>query len=598
MGGARYALTGSPNLSGAALLHGIQDGGNCELAVMAPISATLLPPGGVVSASEAKTKKFSIQDRLGGGPLVLGATRVELGLHVQFSSELALDGHLELSLAAAPPETWERAGEVAAGSREVTITIGADGGSRVRLVTTAADGKTNYSNTVFVVDPAHIMRLPGITAAHAPVTRPDDLFGDSKLADKFFADAFALKSGQAPGAPRATITEHRAEGVGSTRLDTDTDGWQDYLDECAGRIGNPLLRFALGLPSLPTDIASGPDALPVSWADETVADSEAGLQSDTTEAVAAEQDADSPEALSRIPDLASEPMSVRRQYQRWAEKITAAATRFGTPEKMLITRLLLWTAAGGAWDRDDRTWIGLLSQALRTLGAANPPTQVEPQVGSLAAVALSVLRAQVPRSAHTGEAIAYDKAAQAVAHLLVASDAAYVEEYSQLLDPAFGAAVHPEIIDAVVAEVVQDDPIADAIWSLTDMRRNAHRDGDRLIHVVAVGSRPIFVALEAIGEAEDVDLVGAWASSTGGGWAMCIWQRPNLYTIDHAGPRPLWRHYKLSSFPSPRILASQRSFDSAHRIPHGAFVNSFPEVLRALEQLGLTSPSPPSDCTE
>jgi hypothetical protein len=76
--GTRYALTGSPNLSGAALLHSIQDGGNCELGVIAPISATLLPPGGVVSTSEAKTKHFSVQDRHGGGPLVLGATRVEL----------------------------------------------------------------------------------------------------------------------------------------------------------------------------------------------------------------------------------------------------------------------------------------------------------------------------------------------------------------------------------------------------------------------------------------------------------------------------------------------------------------------------------------
>ena len=595
--GTRYALTGSPNLSGAALLHSIQDGGNCELGVIAPISATLLPPGGVVSTSEAKTKHFSVQDRHGGGPLVLGATRVELGLHVLFSADLPRGGHLELSLAAAPPETWERAGDVAAGDREVTVTIAADGGSRVRLVSTALDGKTTYSNTVFVVDPTHIMRLPGITSGHVPATRPDELFWDSKLAEKFLGDAFALKSGQAPSATRAMVTDQRAEHAVSTRLDTDADGWQEYLDECAGRIGPSLLRFALGLPSLANSDATDPDVLPVSWADEMVADNEAGLQSDTTEVVAEEQGTDRPEAPSVLPDLRSAPPVIRRQYRRWAEKLAAAAIRFGTPERMLITRLLLWTAAAGAWDYEDRTWIKLLSQVLRTLGAANPPTQVEPQVGSLAAVALSVLRAEIPRSARTGEALAFDQAAQAVGHLLVASDPAYVEEYTQLLGPAFGAAVHPEIIDAVAAEVVQDDPIADAIWSLTDMKRNAHRDGDRLIHIVGAGSKPLFVALEAVGEAEDVDLVGGWATSTGGGWAMCIWQRPNLYTIDHTGPRPLWRHFTLSSFSSPRVLASQRSLDSARPIRHGPFVNSFPDVLAALEQLGLTSPAPPSKCT-
>ena len=37
--------------------------------------------------------------------------------------------------------------------------------------------------------------------------------------------------------------------------------WGDYLDECAGRLGYSLLRFALGLPSLATD-----------WSDVELAD--------------------------------------------------------------------------------------------------------------------------------------------------------------------------------------------------------------------------------------------------------------------------------------------------------------------------------------
>ena len=45
IGGQRYALTGSPNLSGSALLHSLDDHGNCEIGLIVATSATLLPEG-------------------------------------------------------------------------------------------------------------------------------------------------------------------------------------------------------------------------------------------------------------------------------------------------------------------------------------------------------------------------------------------------------------------------------------------------------------------------------------------------------------------------------------------------------------------------
>lgn len=595
-GGVRQALTGSPNLSGAALLRSLQEGGNCELGVIAPVSASLMPEGGAVPASDVRSNQFVVHRRTGGGPLLLGATRVERGLHVLFAAELARRGYLELSLAAAPPETWERAGNVAVGENEATLTIAADGNSRIRFVTITEDGAPSYSNLVFVVDPAKVSRLPGITAAHTSATRPDELFDDPKLAEKFLADALTLTANQPPRKPRVTATGRRGKAGGlTTRLDDDIDSWQVYLDECVGRIGPHLLRFALGLPVLPPGESVGPDAVPVSWADEMFTDNQVGLQSDTTES-AAQEDADPTVTPAALPNPGNMPAAARHRYQRWAEKMTDATGRFSPPEKMLVIRLLLWSAAGGIWDRADHAWIGLMSRALESLGAADLPRQVEPQVGSLVAVAFSVLRAAIPRSAHGEESYALDKAARAVGHLLVETDPSYIEEYTQLLGPAFGAAVHPEIIAAVANDIIQNDPIADAAWALTEMNRNAHRDGPRLLHVVGDFHMPTWVAIEAIGEAQNVSLVGAWASSTTGSWAMCIWQRPNLYIIDHTGPRLNWRHYKLSNLLSPRILAAQRSLEGVPRVSHGPFINSFPEVFSVLEQLGLRSPEPPSCC--
>src|SRR5262249_8909242 len=48
--GRRHSLTGSPNLTGAALCTSTGDGGNCELAVLAADTLPLLPEEGRITA--------------------------------------------------------------------------------------------------------------------------------------------------------------------------------------------------------------------------------------------------------------------------------------------------------------------------------------------------------------------------------------------------------------------------------------------------------------------------------------------------------------------------------------------------------------------
>ena len=599
IGGQRYALTGSPNLSSSALLRSLDDGGNCEIGLITPISQTLLPEGVEVSPAAVQAVRYMPRPRELGGPLLLGATRTKEGLHVLFARALPGAGHLEISHAAAPPEVWERVADVPAGSAELAVTVAADGGSRARLVTSTPDGSPRYSNVVPVVDPGRAVRRPGITAGHIPATRPDDLFADPRLAERFFADLATLRAGLT-AAPRAAMgSGGKGAGPAAAAGDRADESWDRYLDECAGRIGHPLLRFALGLP-MPEGSEAGYDALlPVSWDERFADDDEAGLDDDDPEAVAEEQAGQpvltpSPHALPDLRRGVSE--AVRRRYRRWAERLTDASNRLGTPERMLVTRLLLWTAAAGAWDHDDHAWIALLAESVSALGKADLPGEAEPQLASLAAVALSVLRSEAPRYAHTAESTAYQHAAAAVAHLLPAAEIAYIDEYCQLLDAAFGSAADPEVVQLHAAEVVQADPVADAVWALAEIGRDAHRHGDRLLHVTGRFANPVLAALEAVAAAQDAHLVGAWATAASGRWALCLWRKPDLIVIDRSGPVALWRHYQLTGLITPSGLAVQKGFDGAAAVRHGPLIKSFQEATDLLSELGLASPDPPKEC--
>ena len=594
-GSRRYALTGSPNLSGRGLLKAMRDGGNCELGLVTSIQASLLPAGTSVPATTIRTMRFPNRPRSDVGPLLLGATRVEQGLHVMFARATPEGGYVEVSPAAATPEAWERVGDVSARSTEVTLLVAVEGGSRVRLVT-AANGERRYSNLVFVVDPARALRRPGITSSHLPTTRPDDLFEDPRLAERFSSDLTALAASLA-GAPSAPSAAAQGGQMHSqARLDRDRDGWERYLDECAGRLGHPLLRFALGLPALPDAPEPSSEAeLPVSWDEQFADDTESGLDDDNAESVTDEPEG-RPAVRATLPDLRSESLAVRRRYRNWTRRLVQAAPHLAAPERMLVTRLLLWAAAAGAWDHDDHSWLDLLADAVHDLGTADLPAEAEPQLASLAAVALAVLRALAPRHVSTPETLAFTRAARGVDHLLAAADPAYTEQYSHLLEAAFGPAVTPEAIHTLAAEIVQADPVADAVWVLAEQDRDAHRHGDRLLHVTGTFNNVLLVALQAIGAAQDADLVAAWATSTNSRWALIIWCKPDLITIDASRPNLLWRHYQLGGLLSPRSLAAQRSLEGAKPVPHGPFVQAFPEALELLERLGLPDPRPPAQC--
>ena len=586
--GRRWALTGSPNCSAAALLQGLRAGGNCELGLVGDLDRTLMPTGSTLGVEVLGTHPYRPRPASRPAIVVLGATRVEDGLEVVLGRPMTTAGRVDMAGADAPPETWERIADVEVGATTFVVARGVEGGARLRVVGEGGPSEV-VSNTVFVLEPSRALRRSHGSGDARRATEPFDLFRDAGLAERFVTDLESLRAGLRPGF-RATVSaaSSKPSSGGAGRGDSSHGAWEEYLDDCAGRVGHPLLRFALGLPALDSDPA-GP--MRVEWDEDVVDEDEPGLEADEEDL--AQGPAVAP-VRARLPDLGGQPNWQRQRYRRWADQLAARAAELGPTERLLALRLVLWTAAAGAWD--DTGWMPAVARATQALAVDDEvPSQVEPATGSLAAVALAVMRAHAPRARVTPELRLFQASAMAVAHLVVASDERYVEEYARLLDEAFGPAVHSSVVHEVATEVVADDPVAVAVTALVEElgQTGAHRHGP-VLHAPGRAPNPVLAALDAVAVGEEADPVGAWAGD-GSAWALVIWREPDLVVFTGPTPRQ-WIWYRLTGLTTPRVCAHERGVDPRFRVAMGwpgrPMDAAVGELLAAVD---LESPDPP-DC--
>jgi hypothetical protein len=394
-----------------------------------------------------------------------------------------------------------------------------------------------------VTDSDRVMRRPGTARGDEPAARPRDLFTDPNLAERLAATLAAQPAAAGPG----------------------TRNWDEYLDQCAGRFGQPLLRFALGLPQSPQADREGEmDAGGGSW------DEDGGN--------------------------AGVPEQVRARYRRWAATMAELSHALPVAERLLAIQAVLCVVGQGLWDGDDQGWYPLLAEAVRGLSDDDLPAEAEAAAGSLAAVVLSILRASAPRYWQTRETRDYAETSSAVGHLLLAADPDRIAEYVSWLGTAFGSAALPAAVLDVVAEVIDPDPIADVISGLAEIGHDAHAHGPRLLHLSGRFGNPVLAALEGVGAVQDMDFVGVWATSTAGPWALIIWRNPDLLIVDGRSAVPLWQHRRLSPLQRPKALAAGKNLSSAPLVSHGPQNRAFPEAGALLHLLGLSSPNPPTDC--
>lgn len=591
-GSRRWTLTGSANCSAQALLTAARTGGNVELGVVSEIDNSLLP-GGVTFDRAALQAHAYIPRRVDRPSIVvLGATRTETGLEVVLTRSMRWAGHVELSPPESQPDTWERVGELSEGDSRATVIRGVEGGSRLRVVGESSRGLV-VSNTVFVIDPERVLRRRGSGSAIRRETEPFDLFRSTGLAERFVADLESLRAGMIVS-PRAGTAVAAATGANTRETAAHvTDGnWEDYLDDCAGRLGHTLLRFALGLPVLNGGSGASADVIPADWDEELPDESEPGLEGDSAE----EMDQVGPAAVvARLRDLMEQPDYVRRRYRRWATKLADLADTHGPAERLLVLRLVLWTAAAGAWHPDDHGGLAAIGKATEALTKPpEAPVEIEPATASLAAVAISILRAQAPRTADLEPKRIFDRTAAAVQHLLPGLEERYVEEYTNVLDEAYGQAVDLDVVAEVAAQVVQSDPFGDAVLALEEYDvYDAHRHG-RLLHLPSPYPNPMMMALTAVALAEAADPVGAWAG-TSENWALVIWHKPEIAVVTERKNLRHWTRCKLiGSYTPHTCVYGDKQLDRRFIVEEPLGPAPLSEEMKALlDSVALEREAPP-----
>jgi hypothetical protein len=206
------------------------------------------------------------------------------------------------------------------------------------------------------------------------------------------------------------------------------------------------------------------------------------------------------------------------------------------------------------------------------------------------------VRDRADHSTHNESSMLWKSLAADRAHLLAAAEPDQVAEYVKYQRAATGFPLATETVETTIEEVIESDALADVTAALDHEGYDVIRQGPRLMMVLGDFANPIQIALHAVGMAEDLDLVGAWAVNTDGRWAFVAWSRPDLVTISPARgkTRARWRHQVLGEQLGPNALYSQRFTAEGlpHEKKHQPWGQPFPEARRILDRLGIEDPTP------
>lgn len=410
--GETWALTGSPNLSRPALMRAIGDGGNCELALLTSIAHDLTPAEGDPPPNGLASLTPPTGDRDGHrGPLLLSAVAVAGTVGVELHRPLGADGTFERYDTV--EDRWTRTATVTGGSDRYDLDIAAAPvGRALRLRTETG----LLSNEVFVADPVRLARrqhhaVGKVRAAPEDVVR--DMLGNQLLADIDELRGHLLAVGATVRVPRPTRPENQSDSNDTLPPARPAPGQtlEEFLEACDPVLGQRMTEFALVLPALPGIGAA--------------LDDEAGtLDTDSDEDV---RDGGTTERTIQQ-ELGGKSPGERQRYRGFVERLVKRSPSYPMVVRTLAVRTLLHSIAARLWPADE--WPPLVADALKALvaGGDEPRPEEQRAAASLAAVALALLRTDVPRMSKRDEKqMRYLSTAHAVAGLLADRDEQQIE---------------------------------------------------------------------------------------------------------------------------------------------------------------------------
>ncbi|MGW2572808.1 hypothetical protein [Streptomyces sp. NPDC001537] len=564
IGDRRHALTGSPNLTRAALCTSTEDGGNCELAVLATESLPLLPDEGRTTALTNLTgrtiKPFTAA--AGHTLVLLGAKTDSEGLHVC----LARSEPTPVAISTSPdgsPGSWTKIGSIPAEATVCSFPMPEVAGAAVRATCVRADGSTAESPVVFVYSPVHCARRHGVDSG--PRLRYDytaqALFADERAARRFETDLLRLRELTAGrSTPRVSpVTEVAATPVSTSGVDR----WDAYLADCRRMIGASLTDLAfgtlqMGLPQPPASrwIVSAVTATGITEDDEPL--------DDATE--------DEDPVTPGVPVAPYVPPEQRPRCRVWAQRWTAALVDSkGAPAQPLSARLLVAALyvqllAAGVWDDNDQSWREGLSRLLHALASEEEPPrdqQDPPETRRRVDAVVAVLMTLLSQDATFTGGGEYDVlAARHWKHhkdMIARAEPAQADDLMLPPEQALARIAPWGEVERLIALAQEKDPHAEVIeefsragWSVT------YEDG--IWEITGSFGNPVPVAARAADrlgrQHPNGVLVRARSRNR---WAFVAWAAPHLVLLNP--PARVWRAYqvRLPATPESRFSGGDLS---------------------------------------
>lgn len=577
--GQRWALTGSANISAAALLHSVSAGGNVELGVVAPVPETLMPAGSVATQSHLATVEYKGMAPSGGpGTVILAATRVPAGVELEFLRPMRKAGRIELSEADWSPDHWEPVGEVIE-KQPSALVRDAPGGSRLRL--RFADG--TYTAVAWVTDLTKVQRTRAAVRSGPKPPELGEIFSDVAAAEKFFQ--LNLDRQKSPTAAPAFSGRDgsNAPATGSV------ESWEDYLDRCAGRVGAYTFAFSFGLP-LPSQHTDHSRQIRVAdWDDDALADDAEGLEGD----IAEDTDIDEERGFA-VPQLTRALEKARARYRTFARRMIHDWVAPEPQERLLGLRSTLLLVAGGAWDHTGDDWRPLVLDAIERLPLDSASPDYLEAAGSLALLALSTIQNTLSPWERGLTEVRFDRTLQQVVNLVVEATAERIAEYGDGLGGRFPASARPEIALSIVDRLTAD-PLDNVLAELAEHGISAERKG-RVINLAKRVPDPLLGALWALSACEKAAPLAVRCGSADGKFASVFWRPPDLLVIESPKPGACWTcHYQYPSGRTPGAdIRLNYKLDSDRCIASSSIRDALPGIAtELLADFQLTEPAAP-----
>ncbi|MFI6622914.1 hypothetical protein [Streptomyces sp. NPDC050528] len=611
-GGRRYALTGSANLTRAALGSSTRDGGNCELAVFSADTLPLLPDEGRTAPLASLTGRTIRPFTSTGDALVLlGAKTDSEGLHVS----LARSRPVPVAVSTSPdgsPGSWTEIGSISPGASACSFPQPEVPGAAVRATCVRPDGSTVESAVVFVYSPVHCAGRHG--ADSGPRLRYDytaqALFADERAARRFETDLLRLRELTAgTSTPRPRVSPATGTATASVAVSA-VDRWDAYVADCRRMIGAPLTDLAFG--TLQMGLPQAPSSR---WVVSAVTGNSAAEDDEAYETYEDEAEDEEP-FTANVPVAPHIPPDQRVHCRTWIRRWVGTladpapaphpdappATRVSLPVRLVVANLYVQLLAAGVWDEHDQTWREGLSDLLEALGSdeepgepGEPEQQTPPEtrrrLDAVAAVVMTLLGQDATFTGGGEHDVLAAHAWQRAKSMIARADPAQAEDLMIPPEQALARVAPWTEVERLIARAQEDDPLTEVVEELSASGWEAsYEDGLWEITGSFGNAVPVVTrAADRLGRHHPNGVLVRARSRNR--WAFVAWAAPHLVLLNP--PARVWRTYQVrppatpeSRFSGGDLSAVPGRVGNPAPLPKGP-----PEALRKiLAEVGLPYP--------